>query len=351
MSVRIVEAEQAFSPKKEASYGNSIPDGEAGWRKTLWRGEPTVCKPDFRYTDQTGSGNEWKKADHRLNHGWTTPMQRSLDLDCEVAGFMFAFGFGSVSSASAGSGGTRHTFLPLDIEDNEAELPSTAIVEYFPDEDLKAKFPGVVIGSFGISGQKGSALQATYSAQGNGKMDLTTALAMPDETIATRFLFTGIEVANADPGAVRSLLARLRSFNWSWDNNNMPEEGRTAGSTQWNDGPLLSRNELGNRRDSGVLEIVLDSVRGSNDELDELIASTSWEDVTLTAKGKLIGGSVYEEVKLVMPLAKIDDLDLPADGDLKTRVLKIQPLYTAALGAIMKGEVVNTCGAYLTAAG
>jgi hypothetical protein len=67
--------------------------------------------------------------------------------------------------------------------------------------------------------------------------------------------------ADANNGGALDLLSRLRSFSWDWSNNHLADDGYLAGGTQWNGGTIRDRCEIGNRMESGVLELVLDAER------------------------------------------------------------------------------------------
>lgn len=348
MTARKVLVRQAYHPKRESAYGTAIGNGEATWLSTEYMGEVTLPKALVNRGDFTGRGHEFHGA-IRLVDAWDTRLSRAGAIDAYRAGQMVAFGLGSVSSADAGSGATRHTCKPL-APLTSVNLPSTTMYEQYPDEGLKAKFPGMVVESFGLSGQKGSWVEGSVEWIGNGSADFATNMTPPSLTTITPFQFTRIAAALGGANGDRDLLSRLRGFDFAWGNNLLAEDGYLPGATYASDGPLRSRCEIGNRRDSGKLKLIIDASVGANLEVTEYQAGTLWNDTTLTLRGGIVGGAVREEIKIVLPECHIDEMDPAWDGDIKNYPITLVPRYDSGLAAPLKIEVVNAVSAYLEAA-
>jgi hypothetical protein len=213
---------------------------------------------------------------------------------------------------------------------------------------VKQKVHGVVVDEFSLSGSKGSWCQGSFSAIGSGKVDRTSTQTIPTETIATPIRFTDCQAATGAASGARDLASRLRSFNFAWGNGHLADDWYLANATAWNSGPIKSRCEFG-LRSGGTMEVVLDAQRAGDDEFDELLAATEWA-FTLTLRGKLIGGAVYEEVKIVIPKCKVDAMPEGWDGQIGTRTVQLTPIYDSDLAAPLKIEIVDAISTRLSAA-
>lgn len=333
--------------KKEASYGNGIADGESGSWSMLFDGEPTLPTHAWGRGDNVGRGHEYR-AGSRINNRLDWRASRSTDLNSRLAGWLIGLGLGSHSTSSSGTG-YKHTFKPLDI-DTSTQLPSTALFECQSDEGTKREIHGVCVDSFGISGDaNGGWIRANYELIGSGKTDAATAISVPTAVETSPFLFTDISVCTIGASSARNVKERLRAFNFAWANALKADEGYKAGSTLVNGGPYRQRLETGDRKDTGLLTLTLEALRGSKPEVDDYEAGTA-QNVVLTLKGQLISDSTYHLVTFKLPSCYIEENGVSYNAQTKLYEVTFKPDYDSGLSAPLSVEVTDAVATRLAAA-
>lgn len=340
---------EAYWPeKKELAYGDPIEDAESGAYAGVFQGEPFQRTPELG-TDvaMTGKGHEFEGQQTRQVMAWDARVTRQLPLDTRVAGWLLSHGFGTVSSVNNADGSYLHTIEPL-APATGVQLPSSSRVVESVHEGLKRKFSGLVVNDFSISGSKGQWLQCGYTLIGDGSADEATALTIPAITVASPLKFTAMTKFHIGAaGSAITQLPRLNGFTFNWANNLMADDGYLANSTEVDGGPKRSKLEMGVRVPG--LQLIMDAGRGANLEYTAMKGQTLYE-VELIARGALIAGSNYHEVRLHLAECYIDNATPGVDGDKQIYTLDITPRYDLDTDSPVVAKVQNDQANLLVAA-
>lgn len=347
-STRYTLIQEALWDKKEASYDDKIEDAEANPWATSFMGEPMqITKGVLTDQDETGRGHEWRGTKRAIRN-WDARLSRTRTLETRIAGWLAGFGLGSVSTADNGDGSYLHTFTPQALT-TSPQLPSTTIIEHQPDEGIKRRMAGAVVDNFSISGSPLEWLQCSYEMIGSGRVDESSSLTMPSEATVVPLKWTALNTFNfGDEPSPGNVLDRVRTFSFSWSNNLLADRGYVCGATEVNSGPIRSKCEIGVRTDTSF-QLTLDAEFGATTEYANFIAD-DLQEIEVIARGSLISGSNYHEVRIWLPECHIDECGSGWDGPVKVYNFNVVPRYSSSNTWPVRIQVQNTQSAYLAAA-
>lgn len=329
----------AFTTKKQSAYGTKIPDVDLTKAYPFLGPDMLERTPEIMTDeDEVGKGHEYPTSQEI--ELWDTKLKRSFYLTTDMAGWIIAFGLGAISSAQqAATTAYEHTGTPMSPAAS-LQLPVTSVVEQ-QTSGIKQLIRDLLINDFAISGEIGKRLMLETNLVGSGYVEDST-LSMPSLSAGSFLRMRGLTFQIGPSGSEVDESARVKKFEFKWENNPDLEDGYYPGS-----GLYRGRCELGSPRKASLnFTLLMDQNTTHKDHLE----NNDYLAAIITAQGALIESTYYHNLTITLPRLAYTALPIGVEGNKLAYNVECNVFYDATSGWPVEIKVMNTETAYLVAA-
>jgi len=333
MSERDYNELWAIAPEQQSAYGSALLDATCDTAYP-WKDAGTIEEDiEFRTNeDQVGVGEF--PTDQEIEYK-DLKLTRQFDLGSWMAGWIASFGLGACSSAQqGGTSAYLHTITPQTAQ----QLTATTIIAQ-QSAGIKNKMRDICVARFKISGEGKQRLQLSADFVGSGHIE-SSSKSMPSLSADSFLRMHGVtfEVGVADSEV--DVSARLKRFEYEWDNHPLLDDGYHPGS-----GQVRGRLHHGRRTQSLTFDVLMDE---NAVERTHLLANNALKAI-ITAQGAVIEDTYYHQLVITVHKLKYRKLPISSEDNMRLYRIELNPLYDSAVGNFVTIAVTNTQTAYLGA--
>lgn len=315
--------------------------------------------PTSSNNEEDAHGIDW--ATEEYLETWNTEVQHDVAVSSERVGRLLLLLFGSVTTTqpavSTDPTVFQHVFTPQNA-DTSRQLPAATIIEIVSGA-LNRLYQSLVMESFTMKGDGQKRVEASFDMTGSGKTKEGSAvtaaqgLALMDLPGTLHYFFnqqavlTVADVGGGSPvdyGATK----RLNSWEWSWKNNLLGEEGYRPGSGDFLTAGDPTSGSIRSELLFGKREPAVSFVTRFLSQSDEYAALKARKplDLKFVLTGKIISHAFAHSLTIQFPRAIYDTVELGQSNGIITAAVSSNPRYDRATSKIVTATLVNTVTSY-----